>query len=371
MSSTLVDDRQDRAFERLYELHARDVHRYVLAVLRNPSEADDVTQTTFLNAYRAMKAGEEPLHPQNWLISIAHNACHSRIRWSTRRREVPLDDVVSHLAVPEPERPNVRELLRALGRLPDNQRTALTMRELEGRSYPEIAKTLGVTVGAVEALIARARRTLRLQASALRGLTVFQLPRSLRELFGTGEAALGTGVVAKVAAVLVAGAVAGGVGHAIVEMRVPAAPKTPSVQLRQHESAAPARTHRRGAVTAAPAQQSAVPTRPSPAADPRTTRGIDAGAPPAAIAPSAQAGPQPQPSAQPSSQEQQVVAAVQQAGRDAVQTVPAALPQLPALPPVGTPPVEVPVGLPAVPQPPELPTLPLPTPPPPPLPPLP
>src|SRR6266536_3528268 len=148
MSSTLVDDSRDRAFERLYERYVRDVHRYVLTLVRNPAEAEDVTQTTF------------------------HNACRSRARRSMRRpREVPLDDVVSQLAVPEPERPNIRELLRALGRLPFNQRTALTMRELEGRSYPEIAETLGVSVGAVEALIARARRTLRLQASTLRGLT--------------------------------------------------------------------------------------------------------------------------------------------------------------------------------------------------------
>jgi RNA polymerase sigma-70 factor (ECF subfamily) len=350
MSSTLVDDRQDRAFERLYALHVRDVHRYVLTVLRNPAEADDVTQTTFLNAYRAMKAGEEPLHPQNWLISIAHNACHSRIRWSTRRLEVPLDDVASQLAVHEPERPNIRELLRALRRLPANQRNALTMRELEGRSYPEIAETLGVTVGAVEALIARARRTLRLQAAALRGLTVFQLPRSLRKLFETGEAGLGAGAVAKVAAVLVTGAVAGGIGHAIVEARAPAAPKTPSVQLWQHDSAPSARTHRAPVVTAAPVHRSAVPP-PT-----QRTPGIQAATPPAVTAAPVHAGPLPQPPAQPQSQERQVVAAVQRTERDAVQTVPVALPQLPALPPVVTPPVEVPTVL----QPPELPPLPLP-----------
>src|SRR5204863_186279 len=84
-----------------------------------------------------------------------------------------------------------RELLRALGRLPFNQRAAITMRELEGRSYPEIAETLGVTVPAVEALLARARRTLRLHAGAIRGLTVVGLPRSLQRLFQNGEATPG------------------------------------------------------------------------------------------------------------------------------------------------------------------------------------
>jgi len=217
MASSLVEDPRDRAFERLYSRYVRDVYRYVLAVLRNPAEAEDVTQTTFLNAYRAMQAGEEPQKPHNWLIAIAHNACRSRVRFTMRRpKEVPIDDLVEQLAVPESERPNIRELLRALGRLPFNQRAAITMRELEGRSYTEIADTLGVTVPAAEALIARARRTLRSQAAALRGLTVIQLPRSLRKLFENPEATGGTvgaTAAAKAAAVLVAGVVAGGVGY--------------------------------------------------------------------------------------------------------------------------------------------------------------
>jgi RNA polymerase sigma factor (sigma-70 family) len=181
-----------------------------------------VTQTTFMNAYRAFKAGERPRKPQNWLITIAHNACRTRaVRASRRPREVPLDDVVAQLAVRDEEKPNVRELLRALGRLPFNQRAAITMRELEGRTYPEIAETLGVTVPAVEALLVRARRTMRLQGSALRGLVAVQLPRSLRGAFDTGDVAtaggalLGGGVLAKAAAVVVAGVVAGGIGKTV------------------------------------------------------------------------------------------------------------------------------------------------------------
>ena len=222
--ATLADDVRDRAFERLYELHVRDVYRYVLAVLRNPADAEDVTQTTFLNAYRAFKAGERPRKPQNWLITIAHNACRTRaIRASRRPREVPLDDVVGQLALTDQEKPNVRELLHALGRLPFNQRAAITMRELEGRPYEEIAETLGVTVPAVEALLVRARRTMRLQGATLRGLAAVGLPRSLRGVFESGDAGtaggalIGGGVLAKAAAVVVAGVVAGGVGYKSVE----------------------------------------------------------------------------------------------------------------------------------------------------------
>src|SRR5205823_9961924 len=157
------------------------------------AEAEDVTQTTFLNAYRALCAGENPRRPRHWLLTIAQNACRSRIRYTTRRpREVPLDEAVVLLTVEEPERPNVREVLRALGRLPFKQRTALAMREIEGRSYSEIAETLDVSVPAVEALIARARRTLRLQAAALRGFAAALLPRSLRSAFDDTDLTVGS-----------------------------------------------------------------------------------------------------------------------------------------------------------------------------------
>jgi RNA polymerase sigma factor (sigma-70 family) len=207
MSSTFTRDRSDRAFERLYQAYGREVYRYVLAMVRNPAEAEDVTQATFLNAYRALRAGAEPRAPHNWLIAIAHNTCRSSVRRAMRRpQEVPLGE--AELAVADRERPNVRELLRALRRLPFNQRSALTMRELEGLSYPEIAETLGVTVPAVEALLARARRTLRTQAGTLRGLAALLLPRSLRSAGEGGGAggALGAGMLAKAAAVVLVGA---------------------------------------------------------------------------------------------------------------------------------------------------------------------
>jgi len=248
--AVLADDVRDRAFMRMYEGHVSDVYRYVLAVLRNPADAEDVTQTTFMNAYRAFKAGERPRKPQNWLITIAHNACRTRaVRASRRPREVPLDEVVEQLSVPEQDKPNVRELLAALGRLPFNQRAAITMRELEGRTYDEIAATLDVTVPAVEALLARARRTLRLQSSALRGLAVVQLPRSLRGMFETGDVAtaggalVGGGVLAKAAAVVVAGVVAGGVGKAVDAGVVHRSHSAPRLEPRAHRVAPAIASH--------------------------------------------------------------------------------------------------------------------------------
>src|ERR671936_2452687 len=120
MAELLVGRRRvDRGFERLYRRHVADVYHYALAVLRNPTDAEDVTQTTFLNAYRAIQRGEEPRKPQNWLIKIAHNAARSRYQRASRRvKEVPLDDYMEQLSVAEEDRPDVEAVLEALGRLP-------------------------------------------------------------------------------------------------------------------------------------------------------------------------------------------------------------------------------------------------------------
>lgn len=210
---------RDQAFEALYRRYVKDVYHYALALLRNPADAEDVTQTTFLNAYRAYTRGIQVEKPQNWLIKIAHNVARSRYARAGRRvKEVPLEDHVEQLALPEEDRPDVRGVLNALGGLPFNQRAALVMRELEGRSYAEIADTIGVSVSAVETLIFRARKSLRLKASALRSLAAVPLPSSLAQFFDTGgvvvggSAVAGGGFLAKALVALVAGALATGVG---------------------------------------------------------------------------------------------------------------------------------------------------------------
>jgi RNA polymerase sigma factor (sigma-70 family) len=208
---------RDEAFEKLYRSYVKDVYHYALALLRNPADAEDVTQTTFLNAYRAFQRGEEIRKPHNWLIKIAHNVARSRYARSSRRvKEVPLEDHVEQLAIPEDEKPNVAGVLRALGRLPFNQRAALIMRELEGRPYSEIADTLDVSVAAVETLIFRARRSLRVRTQALRSILAVPLPSTLASFIGEGGGAaaggLGAGVLIKAAVALVVGGLATGLG---------------------------------------------------------------------------------------------------------------------------------------------------------------
>src|SRR6266576_556261 len=262
----------DRSFERLYRKHAGDVYRYALVVLRNQADAEDVTQTTFLNAYKAFERGERPRAPQNWLIAIAHNVCRQRFRQSQRRpNEVVFEEELAEATVVEDDALSAEDIRRALGHLAFNQRAALVMRELEGRSYQEIAEILAVSVSAVETLIFRARRALReqleegitcheaelaisrqlddrlgrsergglrahlrecedcarfarsqrAQRGAIKSLALIPLPSTLSSFFGHhggsaaagGSAALGGGIAIKAAAIGATAVVATGVGY--------------------------------------------------------------------------------------------------------------------------------------------------------------
>src|SRR5438874_4297117 len=256
--------RSDRGFERMYRRYVGDVYRYALAVMRNPADAEDVTQTTFLNAYRAYaEKGNRPEKPQNWLIAIAHNVCRQRFRQSARRpSEVAFEDDIAD-AIADEETPSGEDIRRALSHLAFNQRAALVMRELEGRSYAEIAEILDVTTSAVETLIFRARRALReqlegsltcgeaefaisrqldgclprqergqlrahlrecpecaafarrqrAQRGALKTLALVPVPGSLSSFFGGGGSAVGAGLAVKAAAAVTAGLLIGGAGY--------------------------------------------------------------------------------------------------------------------------------------------------------------
>ena len=140
--------------------HAGEVYRYAYAVLGNHADAEDVTQTTFVNALRALERGERPRKPSNWLITITHNIVRQRFRHQqSRPTEVELDRDVAQ-EPPNSNGPTMEELVRALQRIPQSQREALVLRELEGRSYGEISEVMDISTSALETLLFRARRSL-------------------------------------------------------------------------------------------------------------------------------------------------------------------------------------------------------------------
>jgi RNA polymerase sigma factor (sigma-70 family) len=334
MAPLLAQRSTQRAFERVYKTHARDVYRYALAVLGNQADAEDVTQTTFLNAYRAFERGERPRAPRNWLIAIAHNVCRQRFRQAARRpNEVAFEEDLAEAIVPSEDAPTAADLQRALGQLAFNQRAALVMRELEGRSYAEIAEALELSVSAVETLIFRARRALReqlegglscseaelaisrqadgtlprsergalrahlrecpdcarlarsqrAQRGAWKSLGAVPVPTSLGSLgslLGGGGAGAGVAVAAKAAAVVASVAVVGGGGYALE--------RHPGFLPGGGHTATPAATEKQTAPAAASAPlPRAIVAAPPTAATPARHRGHAAAAASGRAAPAA------------------------------------------------------------------------------------
>ena len=150
----------DRSFERIYRRHRRAVYGSVLRDVRDPDEAEDVTQAAFLNALRAMRRGDRPEKPKAWLLTIARNVIRRRARLRTGHpQEVEFDDdlLVSLDATEESASADIDAALR---RLTDAQREVILLREIQGLSYAEIALELGLSHSAVEALAFRARHAL-------------------------------------------------------------------------------------------------------------------------------------------------------------------------------------------------------------------
>jgi RNA polymerase sigma factor (sigma-70 family) len=201
----LVRAGHDAAFEAIVQRYRRPLLAYCGRLLPD-ARAEDAVQQTFLSAYQAMTRDESELNLRPWLYRIARNASLNLLRqngWSHDQLSENLDGV---------ERPDqalerseqLRSTVDAVKALPDRQRDALILRELEGKRYDEIAADLGVGDGAVRQLLHRARATLRAGASAL---TPVGLLERIAEL---GGGAGGVGAVKVGAALLATGAIAGG-----------------------------------------------------------------------------------------------------------------------------------------------------------------
>jgi RNA polymerase sigma factor (sigma-70 family) len=159
----------ERAFEILYERHSPAILRYCRSLLRSTQEAEDVKQEVFVLAISALRRGAEPDAFRPWLYRVAHNACMSHLR--IRRPVLVADNgvLVGPAGAAEPvdgHREELRQLLDDIGKLPDVQRGALLLREMDGFSYEQVGEVLGLSLSTVRASIFRARRTLQGLAEA-------------------------------------------------------------------------------------------------------------------------------------------------------------------------------------------------------------
>jgi RNA polymerase sigma-70 factor (ECF subfamily) len=148
----------------LYELHGKQVFAFCLRQLKNREDAEDATQLTFLNAFRWSKQNDFRPVNTSILFKIAQNVCLNTKRSSFRRKRVEItsnleenDGIASTKIYDSDAIIRLPEALRALSA---QQRHAIVLREWHGLSYQEIGAELGLSQGAIEGLVFRARRAL-------------------------------------------------------------------------------------------------------------------------------------------------------------------------------------------------------------------
>ena len=160
--------RLDGDFTELYRSHLRDVYSYSYYRIGNHHDAEDLTEQTFLQAYRHFERAQResdgrPLRP--WLIRIAHNLAANYYRDRSRRPQTHLEDAAVLSAPHDTEalvegRQELRAVLEGVSSLPDDRREALIMRFALGMDNREIARALARSEGATKVLIHRAIRQL-------------------------------------------------------------------------------------------------------------------------------------------------------------------------------------------------------------------
>src|SRR4051812_2976935 len=158
----------DAQFTELYRAHLRDVYSYAYYRVGNHHDAEDLTEQTFLQAYRHFERAQResngrPLRP--WLIRIAHNLAANYYRDRSRRPLTQLEDAAILSAPHGTEEmvealEEVKEVLQGVSNLPDDRREALIMRFALDMDNREIARAMGRSEGATKVLIHRAIKQL-------------------------------------------------------------------------------------------------------------------------------------------------------------------------------------------------------------------
>ncbi len=150
------------AFTVIHDRYKQRLFAYVRQMLTSASRADaeDVMQDVFVRAYGALRNDDRDVNLRAWLYRVAHNRCIDHFRRPTPQAADIFD--VSRTPLQDPietaqRREDLQRLVDDVGRLPEQQRSALLMREIDGLAYADIAAALDVTVPAVKSLLVRAR----------------------------------------------------------------------------------------------------------------------------------------------------------------------------------------------------------------------
>src|SRR4051794_37031986 len=172
------------AFETIVDRYQGRLLGFCRQMLGSTEDAEDVLQEVFVNAYRAMLGDEREINLRPWLYRIARNRCLNHLRKPTADAQesmdlVPMVDAAS-TAEKVHNREEFRQLLADVSKLPETQRSALLLREMDAMSYEEIAQAMDTSVPSVKSLLVRARISLA-EASQARQLTCGEVRLELAE----------------------------------------------------------------------------------------------------------------------------------------------------------------------------------------------
>jgi RNA polymerase sigma factor (sigma-70 family) len=212
----LVRDGYETAFDEIVRRYGAPLRRYAAAIVGGRSE--DVTQDAFSKALLALRQDGAEIELRPWLFRIVRNTALNDLRDRPPSPEVLAEGIAGGRSPAEEleRREELAELIRRLQSLPEPQRAAIVMRELEGLGHEEIATALGLSGGAARQAIYRARQALRdgfgmlLPIPVLRALLSGSSSTPL-EAAAAGAGSAGVVLKAATATVLVAGAIGAGV----------------------------------------------------------------------------------------------------------------------------------------------------------------
>jgi RNA polymerase sigma factor (sigma-70 family) len=214
----LVREGYESAFEEIVRRYRRPLDRFAASIVGGRSE--DVTQDSFRKALVALRRDEGEVELRPWLYRIVRNTALNDLRDRPPAAAELAEGLIAggrSAAAEAEERAEVAALTARLRALPDSQRAALVMRELEGMSHAEIAAALGISGGAARQAIARGRAAVRAGFGALVPLPLLRSPAragdaGTQAAIGAGSAAAGAGALKLgLATVMVAGSIGAGV----------------------------------------------------------------------------------------------------------------------------------------------------------------
>jgi RNA polymerase sigma factor (sigma-70 family) len=159
----------DDAFRAIHERYHKRLFAYARQMLPGRQDAEDALQDVFVRAFAGLRASDQQLALRAWLFRVAHNRCIDELRRPAPPPPEVLQLVRTTVHDPLAEvdlRESLRRLVEDIRRLPEQQRSALLMRELVGMSYADLSASLGISIGAVKSLLVRARVALAQAAKA-------------------------------------------------------------------------------------------------------------------------------------------------------------------------------------------------------------